>query len=201
MRPGVILDRDGTLIDFVRDAELGSVASAFHPDQLRVLPGVFEGLSLLQEAGYVLAMATNQPDAAKGKIAPSAIARTNQALVDLFGQRDIEIVATRVCLHHPEGGPGGDPSLIGPCECRKPAPGMLLSLIDELGLDPSRSWMIGDTAADLGAAHDAGLRCGLLVPVNRCEICPLRDAPRLDPPPAVSHRRFEKLVAGLLAAD
>ena len=80
-RPGVVLDRDGTLIDFVRDVELGVVTPAFHPDQLRVMPGVVEGLRALVDAGRVLAIATNQPGAAKGQITEAAIDRTMAALV------------------------------------------------------------------------------------------------------------------------
>ena len=46
---GVILDRDGTLIDVVRDEETGVISTAFHPDQIAILPGVLEGLRLLAE--------------------------------------------------------------------------------------------------------------------------------------------------------
>ncbi len=77
LRPGVILDRDGTLIDVVRDDETGTVSVAFHPDQLRLLPGVVEGLKLLAAAGYGFALATNQPGPAKGQISrPRWNART-----------------------------------------------------------------------------------------------------------------------------
>lgn len=175
MTAGVILDRDGTLIDFVRDAELGVVHPAFHPDQLRLLPGALEGLHTLADAGFVLALATNQPDAAKGRIPLAAIERTNQALVAQLAAEGIPIAAVRACPHHPEGAPGGVAALIRPCTCRKPKPGMLLDLIAELSLDPARSWMIGDTPADLGAARAASLRCALLAPVPRCELCPMRD--------------------------
>lgn len=173
-RRAAILDRDGTLIDFHRDAELGAVVSAFHPDQIRLLPGVIEGLRLLASAGFTLAMATNQPGAAKGQFPRSAIARTNQALLALLAAEGVVLAALAVCEHHPEGGPGGDASLVGPCDCRKPAPGLLLRLRDELDLDPAETWMIGDTAADVQAARRAGMRAGLILETQRCELCPLR---------------------------
>jgi len=175
---GVILDRDGTLVDFHRDAELGAVVGAFHPDQLRLLPGVLEGLRVLCDAGFVLAMATNQPGAAKGQIPLEAIHRTNGALVELLADHGVAIAAVAVCLHHPEGGPGGDPTLLGPCGCRKPAPGMLLDLTRDLGLDREASWMIGDGAVDVEAARSAGMRAGLLLDTRRCELCPFKEERR-----------------------
>lgn len=173
-RPGVILDRDGTLIDFVRDPELGAVVSAFHPDHIRFLPGVVEGLLALQNAGFSLAIATNQPGAAKGQIPLSAITRTNQALVDRLAEAGVRIEAVAACLHHPDGGPGGDPALATSCNCRKPKPGMLLDLIQRLDLDPARTWMIGDAPVDVLAARAAGVKAAMLFEAGRCEMCPLR---------------------------
>jgi D-glycero-D-manno-heptose 1,7-bisphosphate phosphatase len=173
-RPGIILDRDGTLIDFVRDLELGAVVSAFHPDHIRFYAGVVEGLRSLADAGFVLSIATNQPGAAKGQIPESAIHRTNQALVDKLAREGVRIEAVAACLHHPDGGEGGDPALVMDCACRKPRPGLLLALVDALGLDPARSWMIGDAAVDVLAARAAGLRAGLLFDLGRCEMCPVR---------------------------
>ena len=64
----VVFDRDGTLVDFHRDAELGVVTPAFHPSQLRFQPGAFAALRLLAAAGHRIAIATNQPGAAKGEL-------------------------------------------------------------------------------------------------------------------------------------
>ena len=194
---GVILDRDGTLVDFHRDAELGAVVSAFHPDQLRLLPGVVDGLRALRDAGFTLAIATNQPGAAKGQLPRAAIERTNRALVERLAEHGIPIAAVAVCLHHPEGGPGGDPALARACDCRKPEPGLLLGLARELGLDPAASWMIGDTAADVEAARRAGMRAALLLDTRRCELCPLKDCDRLAPDRVAP--RFDALVAAILA--
>lgn len=196
-RRGVLLDRDGTLVDFHRDAELGAVVSAFHPAQLRLLPGVVEGLRALQDAGFVLAVATNQPGAAKGQIPREAIAATNQALVDRLAHQGIHIAAVATCLHHPEGGPGADPTLVRVCDCRKPAPGLLLDLCRDLDLDPAQCWMIGDAAVDVEAAHRAGMRAGLVLDTRRCELCPLKEAA----PPCAADRvapRFDALVEAIL---
>ncbi|MCC6522779.1 MAG: HAD-IIIA family hydrolase [Polyangiaceae bacterium] len=176
-RRGVVLDRDGTLVDFVRDAELGVVTPAFHPSQLRLLPGVVAGLTRLQAAGYALAIATNQPGAAKGELARAAILATNDALAALLAGHGLRIEAFEVCLHHPEGGPGGEPELVRACACRKPRPGMLDRIVGALGLERGTSWMVGDAAMDVAAARAAGLRAGLLMQPGRCELCPLRDVP------------------------
>jgi D-glycero-D-manno-heptose 1,7-bisphosphate phosphatase len=195
---GAILDRDGTLIDFHRDADLGAVVSAFHPDQIRLLPGVLEGLASLRDAGFVLAIATNQPGAAKGQIPRAAIDRTNAALVALLAAQGIRIASVATCLHHPEGGPGGDPSLVRACACRKPAPGLLLDLCEQLGLDAAASWMLGDSAADVEAARAAGMRAGLVLDTRRCELCPLKDGGPACRADRVAER-FDALVSAVLA--
>src|SRR4029079_14483964 len=102
------------------------ITTAFHPSQIRILDGVLEGLRSLVDAGYVLAIVTNQPGPAKGHFGPDAVERTNAALVKLLADRGIPIARVDACMHHPEGGEGGDPALVGPCDCRKPKPGLLL---------------------------------------------------------------------------
>jgi D-glycero-D-manno-heptose 1,7-bisphosphate phosphatase len=192
------VDRDGTLIDVVRDEETGVVSAAFHPSHLKLLPGVAEGLRALAAAGYTICIATNQPGAAKGQFGRDAIARTNGALVELLHAQGVTIACVEVCLHHPEGGPGGEQALIGPCDCRKPAPGLLFQALAHAQLDPAKSFMIGDSPADVGAARSAGLRVGLVFPRNRCELCPLRDGPPGSPDFVAE--RFDELVTLLLAS-
>jgi D-glycero-D-manno-heptose 1,7-bisphosphate phosphatase len=174
MRAGVFLDRDGTLIDVVRDEQTGSVSVAFHPNQLRLLPTVVEGLQLLDREGFVLGIATNQPAPAKGQFSAEAVRRTNAALVALLASKGIRIAAVQTCMHHPEGGPGGDPSLVGPCSCRKPKPGLVDSLITELGVTREASWMVGDSVGDVEAGRAARVGTALVLALNRCELCPLR---------------------------
>ena len=172
-----ILDRDGTIIDVVRDEETGAISVAFHPDQLRLLTGAVEGMRALQDAGFVLAIATNQPAPAKGQFSAAAVQRTNDALVAMLAREGVHIAALEACMHHPEGGPGGDASLVGKCDCRKPKPGMLNTLMTRLGGDRARSWMIGDGSGDLEAGRAAGIKTALVFARNRCELCPLRDGP------------------------
>ncbi len=196
-RPGLILDRDGTLIDIVRDEETGAIVTAFHPNQLRLLPGVIEGLRAAHAAGFVLSIATNQPGPAKGQASRAALERTNSALVELLSREGAPIAAVEMCTHHPEGGPGGDPALVGPCACRKPLPGMLETLVAALDLDRSRTWIVGDTAADIEAGRAAGVSTALVFAAGRCELCPLRHGPKATPD--VHAPSFDRVIAAILA--
>jgi len=200
--PGIILDRDGTLIDFYRDPELGIVTPAFHPDHIRFLPGVIDGLRALAQAGFTLAIATNQPGAAKGQISLATIERVNRALIERLADHHITIAALAACTHHPEGGPGGDPALTRACDCRKPAPGLLQQLVRDLHLDPAATWMIGDTPTDMQAARSAGLRAAMLLDTRRCELCTYRQCPDSTggPVPDLVAPRFDQLARALLAA-
>lgn len=200
MRRGVILDRDGTLIDFYRDVTLGVVTPAFHPDHVRLLPGVVHGLASLREAGYTLAIASNQPHAARGQVPVAAIDRVNDALLERLRTEGITIASARRCLHYPDLVDGGDSALSVSCDCRKPRPGMLDALISELDLDRAATWMVGDTAADLGAAHAAGIRCGLLMRARRCELCIFPTVTLGGLEPTVRASRLDELARLIIAA-
>jgi D-glycero-D-manno-heptose 1,7-bisphosphate phosphatase len=176
--PLAILDRDATIIDVVRDEETGVITVAFHPAHLRFLPDAIEGMRVLQDAGFTLAIATNQPGPAKGQISADAVRRTNEALVEKLAGEGVRIAALEVCMHHPDAGPGGDPALARACDCRKPKPGMLLTLLSRLDGDRARSWMIGDGAGDIEAGRQAGLKTALVFARTRCELCPLKGGPR-----------------------
>ncbi len=184
-----ILDRDGTLIDVYRDEETGTVSTAFHPSQLKLLDGVISGLKSLQSAGFILAMATNQPGPAKGQLTAAAVTRTNDALVAMLAAEGITIARVEVCMHHPS---------VGPCDCRKPAPGMLDAIVKAFDADRSKSWMIGDARADLDAGRAAKMRTALVFRTDRCELCPLRGGPA--GAPDVVGKSFGEVAAAVLAA-
>jgi D-glycero-D-manno-heptose 1,7-bisphosphate phosphatase len=196
---GVLLDRDGTLIDVVRDEDSGLVSVAFHPSHIRLLPGVEAGLGALARAGYTLCLVTNQPGPAKGQFSVAAVERTNQALLERLAQLGVSFRDVQVCMHHPDAGLTGVPELARACECRKPKPGMLLRAMQQSGLTPEHTWMVGDSADDVAAARACGVRPALVFPLNRCELCPLRSGPKLMPD---LHRgRFDELVQAILEAD
>jgi D-glycero-D-manno-heptose 1,7-bisphosphate phosphatase len=197
MRPGIILDRDGTLIDVVRDEETGVISVAFSPSQLRFLPGVLDGLALLKAAGFGFAIATNQPGPAKGQFSAEAVHRTHHALVAALAEAGIAVSSVEVCWHHPIGSPHGPPELAVNCDCRKPKPGLLLRALENGEFDPKSSWMIGDSPADIEAAHHAHLRSALVFAQNRCELCPLRDGSPIAPD--VVAPRFDEVARRIVA--
>jgi D-glycero-D-manno-heptose 1,7-bisphosphate phosphatase len=162
MTKAVFLDRDGTLVEHVRDV-FGELVSATRPEQIRILPGVLAGLRMLHGAGYVLAVATNQPGAAKGQCSREDIADTNRSLLEMLAIKGIPIRAVASCLHHPFGAPGGDPDLVVPCRCRKPKTGLIDDLVGQLDVERAGSWMVGDSQADVECGKAAGLNTAQVV--------------------------------------
>lgn len=148
MKPFVFLDRDGTL---VRD-----LGYPHRSEDYALLPGVVAGLRLLAAAGYALAIATNQSGIGRGLFGWADYERFHGLLLADFAAAGIDIVATLVCPHAPDAA----------CECRKPAPGLLLRARDELGAELAASWMIGDGQRDIEAARRAGCRGAIRVGVQ-----------------------------------
>lgn len=142
MQPAVFLDRDGTLIE-----EVGHLG---HPDGVAVLPGVPAALRRLADAGYALVVASNQAGVARGLFTEADVRAVNARVEAVLSDHHVSIDGWYFCPHHPD--------LTGPCECRKPAPGMLRAAARDLGLDLARAWMIGDHPIDARTARAAGVR-------------------------------------------
>lgn len=151
----VFVDRDGVINELVPDPGTGRPESPLRVADVRLIAGAAGALRLLADAGWRLVGVSNQPSAAKGYISLEELRAIQARVVALLAAADVRFEDFRLCLHHPEG---TVPELSGPCDCRKPAPGMLLGAAGDLGLDPHASWMIGDTDVDVQAGRAAGCR-------------------------------------------
>jgi D-glycero-D-manno-heptose 1,7-bisphosphate phosphatase len=143
LRPAVFLDRDGTLnVPVIRDGKPYPPATL---DEFRLFESVPAACRALHAAGFVLVVATNQPDVGRGTQAQSVVEAMHARLRQLVP----EIEHIEVCY---------DPGRGQPSRRRKPEPGMLLDAAQTLGLDLARSWMIGDRWRDVDCGHRAGVR-------------------------------------------
>ncbi len=142
MKPAVFLDRDGTVIE-----EVGHLGE---PERVVILPGVPEALRKLSDKGFALVLVTNQAGVARGLFTEADVQAVNRRTEELLEAADVSLDGTYYCPHHPD--------FTGPCDCRKPGPGMLRSAARDLDLDLERSWMVGDHPSDAGAARAAGAR-------------------------------------------
>lgn len=159
LRRAVFFDRDGVVNELVTDRATGRPESPLDPDAVRLVPGATEALRRLHEAGYLLVGVSNQPAAAKQTVTRATLDAVQQRVLDLLAAEGIVADEFRTCFHHPEG---TDPQLARACDCRKPAPGLLLGAAADLGVDLRSSWMIGDTDADVAAGAEAGCRTILI---------------------------------------
>lgn len=152
MRRAVFLDRDGTLVD-----ELGFLGD---PEDLRLLPGAAESLRLLERAGWLAIVVTNQSGVARGLFGERELAEVHARLEAELARSDARLDAIFYCPHHPDHGRA---PFRQTCACRKPAPGMLLAAAERFALELGACWTVGDSLRDLEAGRRAGLAGGILV--------------------------------------
>lgn len=136
----MFLDRDGTIIKdagYPRD-----------PAEVIVLDGALAALRGLRTLGYALVVVSNQSGIARGIIDPAQAAAVHERFVALCAAGEVRFDAVVYCSHGPDDG----------CDCRKPAPGMLLDAADRLGIELATSFMVGDKASDVQAGRRAGCR-------------------------------------------
>jgi D-glycero-D-manno-heptose 1,7-bisphosphate phosphatase len=153
------VDRDGVINELVEDPDSGQPESPLRLEDVVLIPDAAAALRQLSQSGLLLVGVSNQPAAAKGKVSLAQLLAIQERVIELLAEQGAHFDSFRICLHHPRG---TDSELTRRCDCRKPAPGMLLDAADELGIDLQRSWMIGDTDADVQAGRAAGCRTALV---------------------------------------
>lgn len=146
------IDRDGVI-----NADHGYVHRAEH---FELLSGVTAALRRLKESGFLLIVVTNQSGIARGLYTEADYAALTQHLRDLLATEGVTLDAAYHCPHLPDATVA---AYRVHCDCRKPAPGMILRAIAEFGIDPQRSMLVGDKPSDIQAGRAAGVRWCCLV--------------------------------------
>jgi D-glycero-D-manno-heptose 1,7-bisphosphate phosphatase len=137
----VFLDRDGVLNRaIVRDGKPYPPASLA---EMQIVEGAADSLARLKDRGFLLLVVTNQPDVARGTQTLGAI----QAMHEVMRQA-LPLDDFLICPHDDRDG----------CQCRKPAPGLMLEARQRYGIDLSRSFLVGDRWRDVDAGQAAGCR-------------------------------------------
>jgi D-glycero-D-manno-heptose 1,7-bisphosphate phosphatase len=148
--PAVFLDRDGVVIenrpDYVRSWQ-----------DVSLLPDAAEALHRIDDAGYKIVLVTNQASVGRGLLSLEEAVGINRQLVETLQRSGIEIDGVFLCPHRPEDA----------CDCRKPAPGLILQAAAALGLDLAASLLVGDAVSDLQAGLAAGVGRVALVRTGR----------------------------------
>ncbi len=153
MRRAVFLDRDGTL-----NVEKGYIRDI---DELELYPGAAQAVRLLNDAGILAILVTNQTGAARGYYTIEHVHALNRRVQELLSRR--QVPGLMLCTYCPHYTDGIVPEFTRECDCRKPAPGMILQAArDFADIDLAASFVVGDKATDIAFASNAGCR-GILV--------------------------------------
>jgi len=141
----IFMDRDDTLIEdpgYIND-----------PEQVKLLDGVPDALIQLKALGYKLIIVTNQSAVAHGIVTEKVLGEIHDRLKQLLAEKNAFLDRIYYCPYHPEG---VVPKYRKESNSRKPSPGMLLQAADEMDIDLSQSWCVGNSRRDI----EAGLRAG-----------------------------------------
>ncbi|WP_456433602.1 D-glycero-beta-D-manno-heptose 1,7-bisphosphate 7-phosphatase [Nitratifractor sp.] len=151
MKRALFLDRDGVI-----NVDHGYVHTV---EAFQFVPGILETIRSFQERGYLPIVVTNQSGIGRGYYTREDFEAVTEHMLRQMRRAGIEITREQVffCPHAPDEG----------CDCRKPAPGMLLEAIARFDIDPAASILIGDKASDIEAAEAAGIGRAILVEKDR----------------------------------
>lgn len=164
----LFLDKDGVI-----NVDHGYVCT---PERTDFIDGIFDLCRAATRRGYLNVVVTNQAGIARGYYTERDFMAYMDWIRNEFREHDAQLDAAYYCPHHPVHGIG---EYRRDCDCRKPKPGMLMTAVRELAIDPDQSILIGDNASDVEAAEAAGIGRILLLQPD----APLRhvDQPRVAP--------------------
>jgi D-glycero-D-manno-heptose 1,7-bisphosphate phosphatase len=151
-RRAVFMDRDGTISE-----EVGYIN---HPSRYRVFPFAAEAVRLLNEAGWLAILVTNQAGVARGYFTEDLIAAVHDVLKLELEHDGARLDAIYYCAHHPSV---GELPYRFDCDCRKPKPGLIIRAAADFDIDLAQSWMIGDRYSDIELARNAGVHAAFVL--------------------------------------
>ena len=154
-RPGILLDRDGTII--VDHGYVGSV------DRVEFIEGSPEAIARFNRASIPVAVVTNQAGVARGLYGTADVARVHEYIADRLAEHGAHIDLFLYCPYHPEG---VVEAFARTSEDRKPRPGMAKAAAAALNLDLTASWVVGDRPEDVGLAEAVGASAICVGPDN-----------------------------------
>lgn len=152
MNRAVFIDRDGTISE-----EVGYIN---HPDRFLLFPYAASAIKHLKENGWLAIVTTNQAGVARGYFAEEMVQTVHGRM-----RKELEINGARLdavyyCAHHPSV---GQPPYRLDCDCRKPKPGLIVRAAQDLDIDLSKSWMVGDRYSDIEVARNAGVQSAFVM--------------------------------------
>ena len=151
----IFLDRDGTI-----NVYKGLV---YNPDDFELINSAAEAIALINRSIYVAAVASNQPVVARGLCEIEDVEIIHRKMKTMLGREGAYLDWVDFCPHHPDKGyPEENPLYKISCDCRKPGTGMFIKAAQAMNIDISKSWMVGDSARDMEAARNTGLRSVLV---------------------------------------
>ena len=152
LKPAVFLDRDGTI-----NEQMGYIN---HLSRFHLLPGVARAIRQLNGLAIPVVVVTNQSGLARGYFPESLLDEVHAELHDKLALEGAHLDGLYICPHHPEA---KEERYRARCNCRKPAPGLLMQAATELGIDLNRSFMVGDRWSDLRCGASVGTRTILVL--------------------------------------
>ena len=141
----MFLDRDGTIIE-----EVGYLDRV---ERVAFYPWTVDAVRALNRAGLRVVMATNQSGVARGFFPESVVEAVHRHIASMLEAGGARIDAYYYCPHHPDGKVQG---YAQHCDCRKPGRGLVDRAARELGIDPTRSFVVGDRWLDVALARAVG---------------------------------------------
>jgi len=147
----VFLDRDGTIIE-----EVGYLD---RPERVEFFPWTIDAIRVLNRAGLAVVLVSNQSGVARGFFNEGVVDAVHKRMADLLAEGGAHIDAYYYCPHHPDG---KVPQYTQKCDCRKPGRALVDRAAQEFGIDPTKSFVVGDRWLDVALGRAVGAQSVLV---------------------------------------